>query len=137
MKDLVLRASYTFNDARDRSQGAVTHDVVNVPEHKIDLGVRYTIPYVTIPYIKSPIHLDLEGLYMGRIFYQLPDLEFPTQPTETVHAYFTANARLSTTFYKHFEVYVAVNNLMDKNFQSDYGLPGPGRTWYVGISAKY
>jgi outer membrane receptor protein involved in Fe transport len=137
MKDLILKAGYMFNDARDRSIGAVTSDVINIPEHKIDLGVRYTIPYVTIPYIKSAVHLDLEGLYMARIFSQLPTPSFPTQPTEFVPGYFTANARLSTTFLKHFEAYIAVNNLFDKNYQSDYGFPGPGRFVYAGISAKY
>jgi outer membrane receptor protein involved in Fe transport len=137
MKDLVLKAGYMFNDARDRSPGAVTSDVVNIPEHKIDIGARYTIPYVTIPYIKSAVHLDLEGLYLGRVFAQVPTPSFPTQPTEFVPGYFTVNARLSTTFLKYFEAYIAVNNLFDKNYQSDYGLPGPGRFVYAGISAKY
>jgi outer membrane receptor protein involved in Fe transport len=142
MKDLVIKAGYVYNNAKDRSPGRITpsDNVVNVPEHKIDLGVRYTIPYVTIPYIKGAIHLDLEGIYMGNVYDQLGSPATSTssaQGPEKVPNYFTANARLSTTFLKHFEVYVAVNNLMDKNFQSDYGLPGPGRTWYVGMSAKY
>jgi outer membrane receptor protein involved in Fe transport len=137
MKDLVLKAGYMFNDARDRSIGAVTSDVINIPEHKIDVGARYTIPYVTIPYIKGAVHLDLEGLYLARVFAQLPTPQFPTQPVELVPGYFTANARLSTTFLKHLEAYIAVNNLFDKNYQSDYGLPGPGRFVYAGISARY
>jgi outer membrane receptor protein involved in Fe transport len=141
-KDLVIKASYVYNNAKDRSIGRITpsDNVVNVPEHKIDLGLRYTIPYVTIPYIKGAIHLDLNGIYMGNVYDQLGSPATSTsqaQGPEKVPNYFTANARLSTTFYKHFEVYVAVNNIADKNFQSDYGLPGPGRTWYVGMSAKY
>ena len=141
-KDLVLKASYVYNNAKDRSPGRITpsDNVVNVPEHKIDLGARYTIPYVTIPYIKGAIHLDLDGIYMGNVYDQLGSPKTSTssaQGPEKVPNYFTANARLSTTFLNHFEAYVAVNNLMDKNFQSDYGLPGPGRTWYVGMSAKY
>ena len=141
MKDLVLKVGYMFNDAKDRSIGAVTSDVVNIPEHKFDIGARYTIPYVTIPYINGSVHLDLEGLYMARIFAQLPTPQSVAQnifqPVELVHGYFTANARLSTTFLKHFEAYIAVNNLFDKNYQSEYGFPGQGRFVYGGISAKY
>jgi iron complex outermembrane recepter protein len=137
MKDLVLNAGYMFNDARDRSIGAVTSDVTNIPEHKFDVGIHYTIPYITIPYINSATHLDLEGLYLARVFSQVPTPQFPTQATELVHGYFTANARLSTAFLKHFEAYIAVNNLFDKNYQSEYGFPGPGRFVYAGISAKY
>ncbi len=137
MKDLVLNAGYMFNNARDRSIGAVTSDVANIPEHKIDVGVHYTIPYVTIPYINSATRLDLEGIYMARVFSQVPTPQFPTQATQMVHGYFTANARISTSFLKYFEAYLAVNNIFDKNYQSEYGFPGPGRCYYVGISARY
>ena len=130
MKDLVLSAGYMYNNARDRSPGRVTDNVVNVPENKIDMGVHYTIPYIHT-------RLDLEGLYMGRIFNQLPTAKYPTQETQKVEDYFTANARISTSFLKYFEAYLAVNNIFDNNYMQEYGSPGPGRNFYLGVSAKY
>jgi iron complex outermembrane receptor protein len=130
MKDLVLRAGYTLNDAKDKSPGHVADHVVNVPAHKIDLGVTYTIPYIFT-------RLDLEGTYMDRIFNQLPTIRIPNQETQRVNDYYFLNARISKSFLKYFEGYFAVNNIFDKNYESEYGLPGPGRNFYVGVSAKY
>jgi iron complex outermembrane receptor protein len=130
MKDLVISAGYTFNYARNRSEGRVTDNVVNVPEHKIDMGVQYTIPYIDT-------RLNLEGIYMGRIFSQLPTPTNPTQATTKVEDYYIANLRISKSFLKYFEAYVAVNNFFDKNYDSEYGFPGPGRNFYFGVSGKY
>ena len=134
MKDLVLRAGYTYNYARNKSQDRVTSNVVNVPEHKIDMGASYTIPYIRT-------RLDLVGIYMGKIFSQLPTPTSPTQSKTKVDDYIITNARISTNFLKYkgfdFEAYLALNNIFDKNYDSEYGFPGPGRNFYLGISAKY
>jgi len=130
MKDLVLRAGYTFNYAQNKSEGRVTSNVVNVPEHKIDMGVTYTVPYINT-------RLNLVGIYMGKIFSQLPTPTNPTQATTKVDDYYIANVRISKSFLKYFEAYLALNNIFDKNYESEYGFPGPGRNFYLGISAKY
>jgi iron complex outermembrane recepter protein len=130
IKDLVLRAGYTFNYARNKSEGRVTNYVVNTPEHKVDTGVSYTIPYICT-------RLDLVGIYMGRIFSQLPTPTNPTQVTTKVKDYYIVNARISYSFLKYFEAYLALNNIFDKNYESEYGFPGSGRNFYLGISAKY
>jgi outer membrane receptor protein involved in Fe transport len=130
MKDLVLRAGYTFNYARNKSEGRVSDDLVNVPEHKIDMGVSYTIPCINT-------RLDLVGIYMGKIFSQLPTPTNPTQATTKVDNYYIANVRISKSFLKYFEAYLALNNIFDKNYESEYGFPGPGRNFYLGVSAKY
>ncbi|MFA4916402.1 MAG: TonB-dependent receptor [Syntrophales bacterium] len=130
VKDLVLRAGYTYNYAQDKSEGRVTDDVVNVPEHKVDIGVTYTIPSVNT-------RIDLAGIYMGEIFSQLPTPTNTTQAETKVQDYFTVNTRISATFLKYCEAYLALNNILDKNFESEYGFPGPGRNFYIGISVKY
>lgn len=130
VKDLILRAGYTYNHASDTSPGRVTNYVVNVPEHKIDVGAQYTIPYINT-------RLDLNGIYMGKIFSQLPSPANPTQGTIKVNDYYIANARISKSFLKYFEAYLALNNIFDKNYESESGFPGSGRNFYLGISAKY
>ena len=93
----------------------------------------------TIPYIRT--RLDLVGIYMGKIFSQLPTPTNPTQATTKVKDYYIVNTRISTNFLKYkgldFEAYLALNNIFDKNYDSEYGFPGTGRNFYLGISAKY
>jgi iron complex outermembrane receptor protein len=130
MKDLVLRGGYTFNHAQDKSPDRVTDKVRNVPEHKVDMGASYTIPYIDT-------RLDLVGIYMGHIYSQLPTPRSPTQAEQEVDYYYILNTRISKSFSKYFEAYLAVNNILDKNYESEYGFPGPGRNYYIGISARY
>ncbi|OGP53195.1 MAG: hypothetical protein A2Y65_01005 [Deltaproteobacteria bacterium RBG_13_52_11] len=129
-EDLKLWASYTYNNATDKSVGRVTEKVRNVPAHKVDMGIHLTIPYIETG-------LDVIGVYMGEIYSQLPTPSRPTDPRIKLDDYFTMNLRISKTFFKYFEAYAAINNLFDRNYESEYGYPAPGRNFYFGISAKY
>ena len=51
-----------------------------------------------------------------------------------------ANARISqqvVTLGKKGEVYVAVNNLFDANYQYNAGYPMPGRDFRIGLIASF
>jgi outer membrane receptor protein involved in Fe transport len=130
MKDLILRTGYTHNRARDRSPDRVTYHVVNIPAHKIDAGVSYTVPYIQT-------RLDFNGIYLGKVFNQLPTPAAPNQATQKIKDYYLANVRISQGFMNYFEAYLALNNIFDKNYESSYGFPGPGRSFYLGITARY
>jgi outer membrane receptor protein involved in Fe transport len=129
-KDLMVRAGYTYISARDRSSNRVTSDFVNVPEHKVDVGVYYTIPYIKT-------RLDLTGIFMGELYSQLPTPSNPTAEVITVGDYHIMNARVSKSFAKYFEAYVAINNIFDENYEPEIGFPAPGRNFYVGLTARY
>lgn len=130
MQDLVLKLAYNYNNASDRSDNRVTDKLVNVPEHKLDMGIQYTVPYIKT-------RLDLNGILLSEIYNQLPTPTSPTQQFQRVGGYFTANARLTQTFLKHYEAYIAVNNIADRNYEEQYGFPGPGRNIFGGITAKF
>jgi iron complex outermembrane receptor protein len=129
-EDLKLWASYTYNHARNRSSVRVTSRVRNVPADKVDMGL-----HLTIPYIKTG--LDVVGVYMGKTYAMLPNLEHPDDPTFKNDPYFTMNLRISKTFLKYFEAYVAINNIFDRDYESEFGYPAPGRNYYFGLTAKY
>jgi iron complex outermembrane recepter protein len=129
-KDLGIRAGYTYNKARDKSPGHETEHVLFIPEHKIDVGAYYTIPYIVT-------RLDLTGILVGETFSQLPTPEDPEQEVIQTDNYFTLNARLSKVFLKNFEVYVAVNNIFDTDYEPETWFPGMGRNFYVGLIAKF
>jgi iron complex outermembrane receptor protein len=129
-EDLKLWASYTYNNARDISVGRVTDKVRNVPAHKVDMGIHLTIPYIETG-------LDVVGVYVGETYAILPTPSRTTDPTIKNDDYFTMNLRISKSFLKYFEAYVAINNIFDRNYEAEYGFPAPGRSFYFGISAKY
>lgn len=129
-QDFAITVGYTYNDARDASSDRVTKDVTGVPMHTVNVGLHSTIPVIET-------RLDLTGLYMGNYYNQLPTPRSPTQAVQKVLSYYTMNARLSKTFLKHLEAYVAVDNILDRAYEADYGLPAPGRSYYVGLSARY
>jgi iron complex outermembrane recepter protein len=127
--DLLLRAGYTYNNARDRSDGRVTTNVTFVPEHKVDAGLRYTVPCIITP-------VDLTFVYVSESYSQLPTPQKPDQESIRTGDYFIMNARIAKTFLKRFEAYLAVNNIFDSDYESESGFPGPGRNFYAGLSVK-
>ena len=76
-------------------------------------------------------------LYLSDIFNQLPTPQRPTQATLKTGDYFLTNFKVSQVFLKYFEAYVAVNNIFDINYESESGFPGPGRNFWIGLSAKF
>jgi iron complex outermembrane receptor protein len=129
-EDLNLWAGYTYLRAQDKSPDAVTSKVRNVPKNKVDMGF-----HLTVPYIKTG--LDMVGIYMGEVYSYLPTITYPTDPTIKTKSFFTMNARISQTFLKYFEAYVAINNIFDRNYEVELGYPAPGRSFYAGLTARY
>jgi len=130
MKDLVLKLGYNFNHALDQSENKVTDLVANVPEHKLDMGAQYVLPW-------TRTRLDLNGILISEIYNQVPTPTTPTQETQSVAGYVILNARVSQKFLKNYEAYIAFNNLFDRNYEEQYGFPGSGRTIFGGISARF
>ncbi len=130
IKALSIKAGYTYTDAEDRSSGRVTDSILFVPEHKLDLGVNYIIPYILT-------RIDLTSIYVSESFSQLPTPQRPDDESIKTGDHFIVNARLSKSFLKRYEAYLAINNIFDSDYESEYGFPGPGRNFYVGLSAKF
>ncbi len=130
MKDLVLKLAYNFNHALDQSENKVTDLVANVPEHKLDMGVQYSLPW-------TKTRLDMNGILISEIYNQVPNPTNPTQEIQSTSGYFILNARVSQKFLKHYEAYLAFNNLFDRNYEEQYGFPGRGRTIFGGITARF
>ncbi|RQW89785.1 MAG: TonB-dependent receptor [Geobacter sp.] len=151
LKDLVVRLGYTYNHASDQSDvkpvvdGKTIDQVTNVPEHKLDMGVQYTVPYLKTC-------LDLNGILYSNSFSQLPTVNRPTQDTINLPGYFVLNARVSQKFLKYFEAFLSVNNIFDRDYTQESGstasgavsrtitepgFPAPGRNIFGGITAKF
>ena len=127
---LLLRGDYAYIDSENESNGRVTDDVPFSPQHKLDLGVQYIIPQVKTK-------LDLIGLYVGEAYSQLPTPQNKTLPILKTGDYFLTNFKATQPILKWFEVYVAVNNIFDINYEPEYGFPGPGRVFWAGVTGKF
>jgi len=127
---LILRADYTYEDARNRSAGRVTDNVTYVPNHKLDFEVQYLVPMV-----KTKLNLNM--IYVGETYSQLPTPSSPTQATLKTSDYTIFNFKVTQPFLKYFEAYVAVNNIFDTNYAPEVGYPAPGRSFWLGVSAKF
>lgn len=127
---LTLRADYTYEEARDRSEGRVTDDVTFVPKHKVDLGIQYLIPQVKT-------RLNFNMTYVADTYSQLPTASSPTTAVLKASDYTIFDAKITQPIWKYFEAYVACKNIFDKDYEPEVGYPAPGRSFWVGLMAKF
>lgn len=127
---LKLSLYYTYTQAEDKSDGAVTDHVRMVPEHKVDASVGYMIPVIET-------NLQLTFLFVGEMYDQLPTPTYPDDPEIKNSGYFLVNARISKKFCEYFEGYFAANNIFDNDYESELEYPGPGFNFWFGVTASY
>ncbi len=129
-KDLNLRLGYTLMQSKDKSPYRVTESVIGVPEHKVDLGIDYRVP-------RLGTRLHLEALFMAGQWDQLPTPASPDTEALKTGSYFLVNSRIAQPIGDHLEAFASVSNIFDKNYESQSGFPGPGRTFYLGINTAF
>lgn len=127
---LRLGLNYTYLHARDESPDSPTDNVIGAPEHKLDLRIDYTIP-------KLGTRLHLQGMYMAQQYDQLPTAARPNQETLMTGSYFVANFKITQPLWDHFELFAYVNNIFDRDYESETGFPGMGRNFWIGVNARF
>jgi outer membrane cobalamin receptor len=130
VKDLVLSFDYMYNRAKDHSEGRVTDKVLNTPLHKFDVGLQYTVPCIGT-------RLDFNAIYVAQTYSRLPTPKYPNDPTIKSDSQMTFDCRISQNFMKYFEAYMAMQNMLDRDYEPEYGFPAMGRTVWFGLTAKY
>lgn len=130
LEGLLMRADYTYEEARNRTDGRVTDDVTFVPKHKVDLGIQYAVPV-----IKTRLNFNMT--YVDKTYSQLPTPSNATTEVLEAGSYTIFDAKITQPIWKYFEAYVACKNIFDKNYEPEVGYPAPGRSFWAGVSAKY
>jgi iron complex outermembrane recepter protein len=128
-KDLAIRFGYTYNHAEDKSDGALTHYVRNVPRHEIDASVKYLIPGINIK-------TDLSGRYVSETYGQLPYVG-NVKPIIKNSDYTVFDLRIAKDIARNFEIYWMIKNIFDKDYAPEDGFPAPGRNMYLGMRASF
>ncbi|NCD12004.1 MAG: TonB-dependent receptor [Epsilonproteobacteria bacterium] len=115
-QSLLAGANYTYVDTKDEDGDRL----VNRPRYQTTL-------YATYMPIKQ-IAWNINGTYIG----SRKDVS-----TNETGNYFVANTKLTYHMTKDVDVYVKVNNLFDRYYQSVYGYASAERSYYAGIQAKF
>ena len=117
LKSLLIGANYTYVDATDKN-GARLSDI---PRYQT--GV-----YATYMPIRQ-VSWNVNGTYIGS-----------RQDSSTKNEsgnYFVANTKVTYFVDKTWDVYLKVNNLFDRYYQTVYGYAAAERSYYVGVEAKF
>lgn len=122
-----MTANYTRIDAENKSDLRATDKVAGVPEHQFGIGCKILIPRVLV-------NVDLQGLYVGKVYDALPTTSYPDDDEMEIDSYFVLNTRVSRSFGNRWSAYAEVDNLLDEDYEQEEGFPGEGRNFRVGLS---
>ena len=113
---LLAGVNYTYIDAKDEDGKRL----VNRPRYQSTLYTTY------MPIKELAIHLN--GTYIGS------RKDYTTHETGN---YFVANTKMTYHVDKNWDIYLKINNLFDRYYQSVYGYASAERSYYLGVQAKF
>ena len=115
-KSLLLGANYTYVDASDQSGNRL----VNRPRYQSTLYATY------MP--TKQLVFNVDGTYIG---------SRKDSSTNETGNYFVANTKATYHLNKDLDIYVKVNNLFDRYYQTVYGYASAERSYYAGFNMKF
>jgi outer membrane cobalamin receptor len=125
LKNLMLRGTYTYLDAEDRSNSG--RDVLQYrPQDKLTFEGRYDFDFGLSPYVSV--------LYVAnQYFYSKTNAG--TLMKGKLNNYSIVNAKVNQRLANTgINLYVGADNIFDTDYETSYGFPQAGRFLYGGIS---
>ena len=119
VQHLLLRASYSYLYSKDRSAGSAKDQLQYRPRDKATFEARYTCPF--------GMTADASLLYVARQYFY----DSTSTLKKRLNDYTVVNVKLAQDLLaKRLNLYAGVNNLFDEDYETSYGLPQAGRTYY-------
>jgi len=126
VKNLLLRAGYTYLDTEDRSPDTEKDELQYRPRHKLTFESKYYFPFRLSPYMNIIYVAD-------QVFYS----KKPPFQKKTLNDYSLVNLKLDQALLKNkVNLYVGVDNLFDVDYETSYGFPQAGRFIYGGVTVS-
>lgn len=122
VKDLSVRASYTYTDTEDGTTGM---DLIRRPRNKAALDTTYAFT----PKFRGTVGL----VYVG----ERQDQDFSTFSNTTLDSYTLVNLYASYDVYKNVTLFGRLENLTDEEYEEVLGYGSPGRAGYGGVKVKF
>ncbi len=124
IKNLFLKAGYTYLDTEDKSPGSEKDELQYRPRHKLTLESKYSFmsgfsTYMNIMYIADQVYYSKDT----------PVIK------EKLNDYILINLKMDKVLLKGLlRFYVGVDNLFDADYEESYGYPQAGRFIYGGVT---
>jgi vitamin B12 transporter len=126
VRNLLLRAGYTYLDTKDRSPDTEKDELQYRPRHKLTFESKYYFPFGLSPYMNI-IYVADQVFYTKKTPFQ----------KRSLNDYFLVNLRLDQALLKNkVNLYVGVDNLFDTDYETSYGFPQAGRFIYGGVQVN-
>ncbi len=126
VKRLLLRASYSYLESEDRSQGKDQQQYT--PRDKVALEGKYDFDSGLSPYVSL--------LYVGNQYFYTKNNVTHVQKAK-LNDYTLVNVKLNQRFLDNkVTLYVGVNNIFDDNYETSYGFPQAGRFIFGGVEFR-
>jgi len=120
VKDLLLKASYTYVDPQDRENH---HRLQNVPINQWNLSAFYTWQ-------------DRLNAYLGVRFVG-DRIDRYSQKVYRANSYTVADAKVSYRVSPRFEVFLKGNNIFNRQYQEVKGYDAADFSWYLGGKIRF
>jgi iron complex outermembrane receptor protein len=128
-KSWSIFANYTYSRAKNENGSYAGKYLTNVPIHKTSSGLHFTT--------KFGLSWNLTASYIGSSY-------IDSANNNKLPSYVTADTKISYQ-YKMMRIFAGIDNLFDKGYNSygyvsgntKYFNPAPGRTFTLGVEAKF
>jgi len=127
VKQLLLRASYSFLDSQDMSRAGRDQQQYT-PGNKLTLEGKYDFACGFTPYASL--------MYVGNQYFYTKNNVTPMLKVK-LNDYALVNAKLSQRLVKNkVTIYFGIDNMFDENYETSYGFPQAGRFIYGGVEFR-
>jgi outer membrane cobalamin receptor len=125
-RPLVLKSSLTLMDSEEVDSQVGRDELQYRPKVKFTFAATYKARNGLQAHCEF-LHIDRQNFYSKKA---------PFQKAELNEINLT-NFRVSKPIrYDSMTLYLGVDNLFDRNYETSYGVPAPGRFWYLGLQAS-
>ena len=127
IKNLQLRASYSYLYSKDASSGTEKQELQYRPRNKYAFEAVYNFTFGLTAYI-AVSHTEKEYFYSKKS----PFIK------RRLNDYSLLSLRVAQKLLKDkVTLYCGVDNLLDENYEQSYGLPQAGRYLYGGVELRF
>jgi iron complex outermembrane recepter protein len=119
-----LETHYTYLDAEDRSDNRTSDHLRESPEHQFYLSDLYKL--------NDWLSLFGKAQYNAGQWDQKRDLTWLK-----LGSYWTVDLKAMVEIYKNLVAEIGVQNMFDENYETAYGFPREGRTFFCGVRGAF
>ncbi len=119
-----LTANYVYLYARNQSDDRNSDFLPNRPQHRLSFIWRWDIT--------ERFYFSAEGTVAADQYYENPD----NLQWEKLNNYAVFNLKAQFAVFSFMDWYIRANNLLDSDYETDYGVPMLGRTLQTGVRLR-